>query len=928
MGSVRSNTHASTPTRQGTEVRCDLLRQQEAKGMYKRRAQHVVGLRSIAALVTLTMGCASMVDVDAGDGSPLAMDVTLGTADADAEASTSRDAMDASNPLDADEAGACEDRDRDGHRAMHCGGDDCDDNNADRSPGLDETCDGIDNDCDGAPDNGECVDSRSATTGYGTCSARSECVLSRCVAGRADCDAVSRNGCETQTDTDAANCGACGVRCRFGACVAGRCEDTVEQLASAGFASCARYRSGGVACWGTSTAFGAGTSATTQALPVSVAGVSDAAELSAGNGFFCVRRASGVVACWGHNESGQLGDGSSVSFRATPAAVMGVANAVEIAAGDNGACARLTDGTVRCWGSNSFGEVGDGSVSATVRVPVEVMGVRDAVEVTHGWLHACVRLRSGAVQCWGANASGQLGDNSQGAPRRTPVTVVGLADAEEITAGTSHTCARRRTGAIVCWGSNGSGELGTGTRGTNSTVPTEVAGVTDMAQLVASYSYTCARSVSGAVFCWGLNDAGQCGTEIRADEHLLPAPVSEITDAVEITAGTRSACARLRSGRIRCWGDNNAGQHGYGFVGPARPRPVTVFDLADVTQISTRSGHGCARRSGGTVSCWGRNGSGAVGDDRIDRSFARPVEVLGLRDVEEVSVGGAHTCARLLSGSVVCWGSNGRKQLGTSELIPQSSTPRSVDGLTNVVEISAGSTHTCARDASGAVWCWGENSVGQLGAGTTGADRALATRVVGLDDAVELASGTAFSCARRAGGGVSCWGEVSFGGLGDGTNARRSSPVAVDGLTDAVSLTAGSSHACARRRSGELACWGSNLHRQLGDGSSESSQLSPVSVVGGRDVIAVSAGSLHTCALRPNATVACWGRNSSGEAGAVPLMDMAPLPAPVAGVADVTALSAGNACACALRRDRTIACWGNNSFGRLGAGTVSPPVEL
>lgn len=877
----------------------------------------------LGAMLSVLVGCAPAEAPDVVDGASV-MDAE---ADASVEDVIARDDVTALS--DALDSTTCEDRDRDGHRALRCGGDDCDDDNANRAPGLAETCDGLDNDCDGAADVGECVDSRAATTGYGTCSATRECVLRRCVAGRADCDSVSGNGCETQTTTNVMNCGACGVRCRFGACVAGRCEDQVEQLAAAGSAMCARYRSGNVACWGTSPAFGDGSQDVTQRNPVSVAGISDAVELRGGHGFLCVRRASGAVACWGRNDLGQLGDGSATMFRATPRPVMGIVDAVQISAGDNGACAVLSGGGVRCWGSNNFGESAADPMVTSVRVPVEVSGVRDAVDVARGMTHACVRLRSGTLECWGRNSSGQLGDGTLGGSRSLPVTVGGLSDAVEIMVAWDHSCARRRTGEVLCWGSNANGAIGDGTRFTNIPTPTEVAGLTDLAQVVGGVSFTCARGSAGAVFCWGFNNRGQVGADVGDEQVLVPNAVREVSDAVEIVAGAAWVCARLRSGSVRCWGDNAYGQHGYGFTGETRPTPTTVFDLTDATQVSAKGFHVCARRATGEVSCWGANSVGAVGDERVGRTFARPNPVRDLRDVQEVRVGGAHTCARLTSGQVLCWGDNLYRQLGTTELLQRTSTPRLVEGVSNIVELAAGLRHTCARDTLGAVWCWGRDDLGQLGDGTpTNSLGELPTRVVGLSDAVQIVAGNDFNCARRRSGAVYCWGEATFGGLGDGVSVRSATPVAVDGLSDAVLVTAGIGHACAQRSGGEVLCWGSNLHGQLGDGSMASVQLSPVSVVGERSLLGISAGAMHTCALRSDNTVACWGNNTQGATGTIPLAATVPLPTPVALARDVTSVSSGNGFTCALRRDSTVACWGNNGFAQLGIGRVSPPVEL
>jgi alpha-tubulin suppressor-like RCC1 family protein len=185
--------------------------------------------------------------------------------------------------------------------------------------------------------------------------------------------------------------------------------------------------------------------------------------------------------------------------------------------------------------------------------------------------------------------------------------------------------------------------------------------------------------------------------------------------------------------------------------------------------------------------------------------------------------------------------------------------------LTDAVELAAGSRHTCARRASGAVVCWGSNVSGQLGDGTT-TDSGLPVVVGGLTDAVEIDSGvgTGHTCARRASGVVVCWGWNGFGGVGDGTVFDRSSPVVVPGLTDAVEISLGHDHSCARRASGAVLCWGFNLSGQVGDGTT-TSRHAPVAVVGLTDAVEISAGGFRTCVRRLSGAIACWGQHAVGE---------------------------------------------------------------
>jgi len=187
--------------------------------------------------------------------------------------------------------------------------------------------------------------------------------------------------------------------------------------------------------------------------------------------------------------------------------------------------------------------------------------------------------------------------------------------------------------------------------------------------------------------------------------------------------------------------------------------------------------------------------------------------------VTRLVAGDQHTCALVGSpGTVSCWGANGNGQLGNGSTADAVPTPGAVGGLSDAIDVVAGGEHTCAIRAGGAVACWGYNYLGQLGNGSTRPTRATSLEsVVGLADATHLAAGRYHTCALRAGGAVVCWGNNQKGELGDGTTTDRTSPVAVSGLDAATLLTAGAWHTCGATSAGGVWCWGDDLGAQLGD---------------------------------------------------------------------------------------------------------------
>jgi alpha-tubulin suppressor-like RCC1 family protein len=348
------------------------------------------------------------------------------------------------------------------------------------------------------------------------------------------------------------------------------------------------------------------------------------------------------------------------------------------------------------------------------------------------------------------------------------------------------------------------------------------AGVCDsVVQIAAGGGYTCARRTTGAVLCWGANSVGQLGDGTR-ERRLTPTPVNLIGNAVEISVGVNAtSCARLSSGAVSCWGSNDFGQLGNGgFAGSLLAQ--AVGGLPQAVEVTNGGGrHTCARLTTGAVACWGENDFGQVGNGRLGTSpvelQTRPALAVGLIDAVEVSAGLGHTCALRSSGRVVCWGGNYGGQIGDGSLNTRP-TPFEVARVTNAVEVTTGQRLSCARLADLTVVCWGDGVGGRLGDGT-GASRLTATQVLGATDVLEIDAGVDHVCARRRNGTVLCWGTNTDGQLGDGTTTTRFAPVSVRGLTDAVEISVGANHSCARLASGLVVCWGGNAEGQLGDGT-------------------------------------------------------------------------------------------------------------
>jgi alpha-tubulin suppressor-like RCC1 family protein len=558
-----------------------------------------------------------------------------------------------------------------------------------------------------------------------------------------------------------------------------------------------------------------------------------------------------------------------------------------IAAGRYDSCAIGSGGSVQCWGEDINGQLGapfyeDSIFSAH---PLEVSGLTGAASVsTHGW-QSCAVLGSGVIDCWGSVG---------GAFHSEAVSLSGISDAISVSVGEESSCALLGAGGIDCWGSDSYGQLGNGELYTSSNAPVTVHGISSATSVGAGYHSACAALANGTVDCWGSNAAGVLNEPWKTLTYsTTPVEVSGITDATEVSVGYE-ACALLKNGQVECWGR----------LFSSKP-PEIVPGIDNATEISVGESIICALLSTGQVKCWGSNQWGALGDGSsyTTQMYSEvPVLVSGLDNATELESGREHSCARLSTGGVDCWGDNRSGQLGIGTG-SSSVNPVTVDSVSGAVEVGVSSNYyACARFGSGHITCWGAGNPSVTHSPDeyfSYYENVLPTEVSGISTATALSTGGDSACALISVGKVDCWGRNELGQLGDGSTTSSATPVSVKGISNATQISVGDRDACAILEGGRIDCWGENGYGELGNGTvtaGDEANPEPVEVSGVSDATSVSAGEDNTCAALATGAVDCWGADSSDTPTAIP------------GISEAVAVAAGEA-ECALLSSGHVVCW-------------------
>eukprot|EP00004_Rigifila_ramosa_P017481 TRINITY_DN4261_c0_g1_i13.p1 TRINITY_DN4261_c0_g1~~TRINITY_DN4261_c0_g1_i13.p1 ORF type:complete len:3428 (-),score=662.20 TRINITY_DN4261_c0_g1_i13:17-9130(-) len=756
--------------------------------------------------------------------------------------------------------------------------------------------------------------------------------------------------------------------------------------------------------------------------------------LAVGSNHTCILSAAASVTCWGRNTNGQLGIGSTGHIGDDPGEMPPVAvslsnGVASISCGSSFSCAVLVNGQVQCWGSNQFGQLGSGSSGTNTgdiggEMPPPIISLpTPTFKIFCGGDFMCAHDEFGQLRCWGSNSHGQLGVGSTLDASLPPLAAITLDLVHSVQAGVAHVCALLVNGHVACWGMGAGGQLAIGSTvdigdslselpPSNAVLPPIVAAITPTSSIpydplatltgpplitvigvgfglpselnpmvgsiacvttfandfqaiceihnldAGSFLVTLERTgygfsnpgpnplritpiltsvspgsvqparaltLQGKAFGSQVADAAvyingvQCPiTQFQSNSIKCSVPWIlprsgykvwlEITGSPSVTLpltigsepaflGVIAGTAALHScfgvgplGLLWCFGYNLDGQLGIGTTASVGALPSDM-PVANATEIGgpflafvggSSSLHSCVITVNSTLRCWGSNSDGQLGIDTLANvgdlpGQMPPIDAFIPNSVRFAALGRRFSCAVQVSGEIYCWGANNFGQLGFGNT-SAAARPVLVTDLATLTAagLSAGSEHICLLDTLASLYCWGSNTLGQLGLGDNSGSNAMIgdqpgeipPTAVSVGAVLQVVCGSFYTCVLLGSDQISCWGDGSMGQLGSGTAISSLSPgssLFFSTLLFSIKTTASTS--CVLYELGTVTCWGSNTVGQLGLGDTTQRNSTLASTIPlGAPAHTLFGGQLHLCILSVDGDLKCWGGGSSGGA--------------------------------------------------------------
>jgi alpha-tubulin suppressor-like RCC1 family protein len=480
-------------------------------------------------------------------------------------------------------------------------------------------------------------------------------------------------------------------------------------------------------------------------------------------------------------------------------------------------------------------------------------------------------------------------------------------------------CGISGVGDLYCWGGDYSGELGNGPGGPDFVaIPSLVSDTGDWEELFDGYNTHCGRKVSGELLCWG--QAGPLGDSSFG---YVETPTPFGAGLVSFVSSFNHGCGLDAGGGLFCLGDGNAGALGDGELDPHFVTSPTQVGSETYVDVAVGDEFTCAIRTDGALFCWGT--------PPLANAIGTPTQVGADLDWALLSASEEHLCAVKTDGRLYCWGDNSEGQLGMGDLDERVS-PTQVGAESDWVGVSCGAESTCAFKTDGATFCWGSNFFGELGSATASVFEPSITPVEAAVLSRDLRAWERTPCALTIDGFLSCWGANSDGGLGRGVSTHEPNLTDLGGSFEKIDVRHGHGGGCALD-DGALFCWGRGGH--LGQPDSDALPRVVPTQVGAStawtdiDVSGYAEDGLlgsSACGIR-GGELLCWGANSSGQLGNGTVeVSLEPTPVVVAGVSAWVDVTVGGRAACAVTSEGDLYCWGAQPYGELGVGNGLPSI--
>ena len=750
----------------------------------------------------------------------------------------------------------------------------------------------------------------------------------------------------------------------------------VTGITSASVLACGLYFTSVLLADGTVRTFGSNfygqngvNDTTNRSTPVQVFGISSSASaLGCGGYHAAVLLTDGSLRTFGRNTNGQLGTGDTAS-RLTPVQVVG-AGAVtalgKVAAGSQHTAVVLSDGTVRTFGYNNYGQLGINLFNGARNTPIQVFGISSSASaVACGNYHTAVLLADGTVRVFGDNTTGQLGVNDT-ASRQTPVQVFGISSsATAVACGYVHTAVLIADGTVRTFGRGVNGQLGVNISTGSRQTPVQVWGISSSATAVACGAYnTAVLLADGTVRAFGKGGALGINSGIQQN---VPVQVWGISSsATAIACGYYHTAVLLADGTVRTFGLGSSGQLGVNDT-TNRLTPVQVLNISTATAVACGYYHTAVLLADGTVRTFGRNNEAELGvNDGTGRST--PVQVWGISSSATAVAGGKyHTAVLLADGTVRTFGGGTQGQLGDNGGT-QRNTPVQVLNITTAVtpaptafltsaatsitlaatggqiwtssatgvarttsvSVSGGEYYTAVVLKDGTMRTFGWNNYGQLGVDVTGGSRLTPVTVLNITSATAVAGAGYITTVLLADGTVRTFGRNDFGGLGVNDTTTRQTPVQVFGISSsATAVASGDFHTAVLLANGTVLTFGRNDSGQLGINDT-TSRLTPVTVLNISTATAAACGTTHTAVLLADGNVRVFGKNNFGQLG-VNDTTSRQTPVTVLNISTATAVACGGYHTSVLLANGTVRTFGYNNVGQLGVNDTTSrltPVQV